>query len=177
MPSLQVQVPSVASSVPPIHPLLLLEEAVSTPSTTRNRFDSIIRYLLIKIITTCVLHSRGYTGEVTAVPLARGPRPGPVDALQIVSPLVNTVTCYLVPQSAQSARLVAAPRQRGRRPARAAAAGGQRGGRRRGLRQVRLLAHELPEVLLSAASAASACVIELETKVHPKIRNHGEGPY
>lgn len=110
------------------------------------------------MISTCVLHSRGYTGEVTAVPLARGPRPGPVDALQIVSPLVNTEACYLVPQSAQSARLVAAPRQRGRRPARAAAAGGQRGGRRRGLRQVRLLAHELPEVLLSAASGASACV-------------------
>ena len=140
--------------MPPIHPLLLLEEAVSTPSTTRNRFDSIIRYLLIKIIT-CILHSRGYTGEVTAVPLARGPGPGPVDALQIVSPLVNTVACYLVLSHAQSARLVAAPRQRGRRPARAAAAGGQRGGRRRGLRQVRLLAHELPEVLLSAASAAS----------------------
>ena len=66
------------------------------------------------------------------------------------------MACYLVPQSAQSARLVAAPRQRGRRPARAAAAGGQRGGRRRGLRQVRLLAHELPEVLLSAASAQCA---------------------
>ena len=25
--------------------------------------------------------------------------------------------------------------------------------------------------------AALAWVLELETKVHPKVRNHGEGPY
>ena len=35
VPSLQVQVPSVAASLPPSQPLLLLESAVSTPSTTR----------------------------------------------------------------------------------------------------------------------------------------------
>ena len=35
VPSLQVQVPSVAASLPPSQPLLLLESAVSTPSTTK----------------------------------------------------------------------------------------------------------------------------------------------
>ena len=35
VPSLQVQVASVAASLPPSQPLLLLEFAVSTPSTTR----------------------------------------------------------------------------------------------------------------------------------------------
>ena len=25
--------------------------------------------------------------------------------------------------------------------------------------------------------ASVGCVLELETKVHPKVRNHGEGPY
>ena len=34
VPSLQVQVPSAAASLPPSQPLLLLESAVSTPSTT-----------------------------------------------------------------------------------------------------------------------------------------------
>ena len=35
VPSLQVQVASVAASLPPSQPLLLLESAVSTPSTTK----------------------------------------------------------------------------------------------------------------------------------------------
>ena len=30
---------------------------------------------------------------------------------------------------------------------------------------------------ITARCAVPGCLVELETKVHPKVRNHGEGPY
>ena len=40
--------------------------------------------------------------------------------------------------------------------------------------------HYLPPTLriyLAYLSSTSTTPLELETKVHPKVRNHGEGPY
>ena len=37
--------------------------------------------------------------------------------------------------------------------------------------------HKVSLLIISAVTAADVWRVELETKVHSKVRNHGEGPY